>query len=62
MNTYRNYIAGQWVESQLERTTPNLNPANTDDVIGMGRLSTRAEARRAVEAAAEARRGWRATP
>jgi len=40
----------------------NLNPANTDDVIGSVRQATRDEAKRAVDAAAEAFRGWRTTP
>ncbi len=62
METYRNFIGGQWVESSSPKTVENINPANTDDVIGLVRLSTREEARSAVEAAAEAFRGWRATP
>jgi acyl-CoA reductase-like NAD-dependent aldehyde dehydrogenase len=62
MKTYRNFINGQWLESTSEETAPNVNPADTDDVIGTVRLATRAEARSAVEAAAEAFRGWRATP
>ena len=62
MDTYRNYINGEWVESSSQKTTENVNPANTDDVLGTVRLSTREEARGAVEAAAEAFRGWRSTP
>src|SRR5919198_2012831 len=62
METYRNFIGGAWVESASSRTFENVNPANTDDVIGVVRLSTREEARRAVGSAAEASRAWRATP
>ena len=62
MDTYRNYIKGEWVESSSPRTAENVNPADTQDVLGLVRLSTREEARRAVEAAAEAFRGWRSTP
>src|ERR1700741_3784777 len=62
MNTYRNYIGGKWIESTSTRTAQNINPANTDDVLGTIRQATRAEARAAVEAAAEAFRGWRNTP
>ena len=62
MNTYRNFIGGQWVESASSRTVRNLNPANTDDVIGTIAQATRAEARAAVEAAAAAFRAWRGTP
>ncbi|HYY93981.1 MAG TPA: aldehyde dehydrogenase family protein [Pyrinomonadaceae bacterium] len=62
MEAYRNYINGEWVESASARTFENINPANTDDLVGVVRLSTREEARRAVEAAAEAFRSWRSTP
>src|SRR3954449_8913553 len=62
MNTYRNYIGGKWIESTSTRTAQNINPANTDDVLGTIRQATREEARAAVEAAADAFRGWRATP
>src|SRR5215210_4585884 len=62
MDTYRNFVKGEWVESSSQKTAENLNPANTEDVLGIVRLSTREEARGAVEAAAEAFRGWRATP
>lgn len=62
MSIYRNFINGQWVESESSRTVENTNPANTDDVLGTVRQATRDEARRAVEAASEAFRGWRTTP
>ena len=62
MDTYRNYIRGEWVESASPKTVENVNPANTEDVLGLVRLSTREEARVAVEAAAQAFRDWRATP
>ena len=62
MNTYRNFIDGKWVESASTRTAANVNPANTDDVLGTVRHATRDESRAAVEAAANAFRGWRATP
>jgi aldehyde dehydrogenase (NAD+) len=62
MGIYRNFIDGEWVESESSRTIENINPANTDDVLGTIRQATRDEARRAVEAASQAFRGWRATP
>jgi alpha-ketoglutaric semialdehyde dehydrogenase len=62
METYRNFIAGKWVESASEKTAQNINPANIDDVLGETRLATREEARAAVDAAADAFREWRATP
>ena len=62
MDTYRNLIGGKWIESGSTRSVNNLNPANTDDVIGVARQATREEARAAVEAAAAAFHGWRSTP
>src|ERR671919_2093443 len=62
MNTYRNFIGGKWIESASTRTAQNINPANTDDVLGTIRQATREEAKWAVEAAAGAFPGWRATP
>jgi aldehyde dehydrogenase (NAD+) len=62
MTTYRNFIGGKWIESASTRTAQNINPANTDDVLGTIRQATREEARSAVEAAAGAFRSWRATP
>jgi aldehyde dehydrogenase (NAD+) len=62
MDTYRNFIKGEWVESSSPKSVENINPANTEDRLGLVRLSTREEARSAVEAAAEAFRDWRATP
>jgi len=62
MDTYKNFINGKWIESSSTRTVNNVNPANTDDVIGTNRQATREEARAAVESAAEAFEGWRRTP
>ena len=62
MDTYRNYIDGKWTESTSDRTIQNVNPANIDDVIGTVRQATRAEAKAAVDAAAENFASWRATP
>src|SRR2546430_17165699 len=62
METYRNFIGGKWIESASSKTVNNINPADTEDIIGTVRQATREEARAAVEAAAEAFRGWRGTP
>lgn len=62
MTIYRNYINGEWLESVSGETADNINPANTNDVIGTIRLSTREEARRAVEAAYDAFKDWKSTP
>jgi methylmalonic acid semialdehyde dehydrogenase len=62
MDTYRNFIGGKWIESSSSKTVPNVNPANTDDVLGTIRQATREEARAAVAAASAAFHSWRMTP
>jgi len=62
MTTFRSFINGSFVDSASGKTAPNINPANTTDVIGTIELASREEARRAVESAYDAFRGWKATP
>ena len=62
MDNYRNFIGGKWVESSSSKTVDNINPANTDDIIGAVRQATREEARAAVESASNAFHDWRRTP
>ncbi|HEX9638926.1 MAG TPA: aldehyde dehydrogenase family protein [Acidobacteriota bacterium] len=62
MTIYRNLIDGEWVLPAGAREVPNLNPADTRDVIGTVKLSTRAQTRAAIEAAERAFPAWRATP
>ncbi len=61
MHPHRNYIAGEWVEAA--ETAPDLNPSNTADVIGHFPRASRADAGRAIAAAADAFPAWsRSTP
>ena len=62
MTIYRNFIGGEWIESASTKTIDNINPANTTDVIGTVKLSTREEASKAVESAYHAFRDWKNTP
>src|SRR5689334_24169074 len=62
MDTYRNFIGGNWIESSSSRIVNNINPANTDDVLGSVRQATREGAIAAVDPSSEAFRGWRNTP
>ncbi|MBV6520229.1 MAG: Aldehyde dehydrogenase, thermostable [Gemmatimonadaceae bacterium] len=60
--SFKNFIAGEWVASSSGATFPNINPADTSDVIGSFPLSTVDDVDRAV---ASARRGfdlWKKTP
>jgi acyl-CoA reductase-like NAD-dependent aldehyde dehydrogenase len=62
MKTYRNFIGGEWVTSEATRTVPNVNPADTRDVLGEIPLSPAEEARRAASSAQAALPLWRDTP
>ena len=62
MTIYRSFIDGQWLETVPIETVPNINPANTEDIIGTAHLATREEARLAVEAAYNAFKSWKNTP
>jgi len=62
MKTYQNFIGGEWIASTSSKRVPNINPANTDDVLGETPLSTRTEASFAADVAAKAFREWRRMP
>ena len=62
MQTYQNYIAGEWTQSVSGRTFENRNPADESDVIGLFQDSTAADADAALEAAAKAYQSWRLVP
>ena len=60
--TFLNYIAGQWAECQSKKTFPNLNPANTGEVVGLFQASGVEDVRAACDAAAKAQPAWAALP
>ena len=57
----KNYINGRWVEAQGASYLDVENPS-TGQVIARTPLSAKEEANRAIEAAAEAYKGWSKTP
>ena len=61
-HSYQNFINGQWIDSSSGKFTANINPANTDDVIGHAPQSTREEAKAAIQAAEATFPAWRDTP
>jgi aldehyde dehydrogenase (NAD+) len=58
----RNHVGGEWIGSATGKTTANINPADTDEVLGQVPLQDRETARRAIAAAKAAFPAWRATP
>ena len=59
---YQNFINGEWVTSASDRVVDNTNPADTREIIGRVRLSTRDEVRAAIAAAEAALPAWSALP
>jgi len=60
--TYHNYIGGDWVKSSSGDFFDNVNPADTNDIIGRFPKSNADDVNRAVEAAKNAATKWRRTP
>ena len=59
---FRNYIGGQWVECKSKKTFPNINPADTDEVVGLFQASAAEDAEEAGDTAAQAQPAWAALP
>jgi len=59
---YKNLIGGKWVSSHTKETFENVNPADTDDVIGHFQKSDARDVEDAISAASEAFKKWRLTP
>ena len=53
---HRNLIAGDWVEGEGE--TENVNPSNTEDVVGTYARASKADTDRAIAAAKAAAPAW----
>jgi acyl-CoA reductase-like NAD-dependent aldehyde dehydrogenase len=61
-DVFRNYIAGHEVECKSKKTFPNVNPANTDEIVGLFQASSAEDVQAACDAAAQAQPGWAALP
>jgi len=59
---YLNFIGGQWVPTCTQRTFPNVNPANVDDIVGLFQASGPQDVAAAFAAAERAQAGWAALP
>ncbi|MGN6583323.1 MAG: aldehyde dehydrogenase family protein [Rhizobiaceae bacterium] len=56
MTIHKNFIAGEWLAGGDE--TKNINPSNTDEVIGVYARASREDAETAIQAARKAFHGW----
>ena len=62
ISAVRNFINGRWTASTSGKSVPNINPADTDEILCTIPLSTREETKAAIAAAKEALPKWMATP
>ena len=62
MTVFKNYINGEWVESKSGKTFPNINPANTEETVGLFQASVAEDVSEACRAAAAARSAWADLP
>ncbi len=59
---YLNFIGGVWKKSSTDRIFVNVNPANTDDVVGVFPYSGKQDVDQAVMSAEKAFDQWRKMP
>jgi aldehyde dehydrogenase (NAD+) len=59
---YQNLINGKWVDSGNGKTFPNINPADSRDLVGEFPESTSEDTSAAIGAASKAFESWRLTP
>jgi len=62
VQTYANFINGEWVPAASGETFENRSPADTSDLVGRFAASGSADVDRAVASAAEAYTTWRQVP
>jgi len=61
MQTYLNFIGGEWVPARNGRTYQNVNPADTRETVAQYPLSGADEVREAISSAQQSFASWRAT-
>ncbi|MCM3115564.1 aldehyde dehydrogenase family protein [Neobacillus sp. MER 74] len=58
VETFNNYINGEWQESVSKKTFFSVNPANTEDLVGEFQASNEQDVQLAIEAAKNAFPSW----
>ncbi|HKV33729.1 MAG TPA: aldehyde dehydrogenase family protein [Pyrinomonadaceae bacterium] len=62
MQVFKNYINGEWTDSRSGKTFSNVNPANTDETVGLFQASNADDVNDACAAAAAAQQAWSDLP
>ncbi|GAA2709103.1 aldehyde dehydrogenase family protein [Cytobacillus oceanisediminis] len=61
VETFNNFINGEWQESASQKKFYSVNPANTEDVVGVFQASNETDVKQAIEAASAAFPEWAQT-
>ncbi|MFB7139997.1 aldehyde dehydrogenase family protein [Gottfriedia sp. NPDC056225] len=62
LETFKNYICGEWIESSNNKTFQSINPANKEEIVGIFQASAEQDVNQAIEAASKAFPEWAQTP
>jgi acyl-CoA reductase-like NAD-dependent aldehyde dehydrogenase len=62
IESFKSHIGGEWTAASNGGWLDNVNPADTNDIVGRFPASTSNDAEAAVRAAAAAFAAWRKTP
>ena len=62
MRVFKNYINGEWTDSRSGKTFPNINPADTDETVGLFQASNADDVNDACAAAVAAQQAWSELP
>ena len=57
--TYKNYIDGKWEDSWSKKIFSNINPANTEEIIGYFQQSSLNDLKKAIDSSRAAFKEWR---
>ena len=61
-STFLNYVGGQWAVAKSGKVFANVNPANTDEIVGHFQASGAEDIAAACDAAAKSQAAWAAKP
>ena len=61
VETYSNYVGGEWLASETGRTFQQTNPANTEEILGFFQESSVEDTKKAINAAVDAFPEWKQT-
>ncbi|HVN79011.1 MAG TPA: aldehyde dehydrogenase family protein [Terriglobia bacterium] len=62
IQTFQNFIAGEWLQSSSGETFDRVNPANSEEKVARYQMSNQADVQLALDAARKAQPAWASMP